>query len=35
VTCTVPPRPAMESDLDPEAEKAVQVITDEILARWK
>ena len=35
VTCAIPPRPAAEAEFDPEAEKAVQVITDEILARWK
>jgi len=35
VTCAVPPRQTPESDLDPEAEAAVQAITDQIMARLK
>jgi L-fuculose-phosphate aldolase len=35
VTCAVPPRAAPEADLDPEAEAAVQAITDQIMARLK
>lgn len=35
VTCAVPPRQAPEADLDPEAEAAVQAITDQIMARLK
>jgi len=36
VTCAVPPKPSAGSGFDPEAEKAVQAITDQILAqmRW-
>lgn len=35
VTCAVPPREVSQADLDPEAEAAVQAITDQILARLK
>lgn len=35
VTCAVPPRQGPEADLDPEAEAAVQAITDQIMARLK
>jgi hypothetical protein len=35
VTCAVPPKPAAPAGLDAEAERAVQAITDQILARLK
>ncbi len=35
VTCAVPPRQTPEAGLDPEAEAAVQAITDQIMARLK
>ncbi len=35
VTCAVPPKPAASAGLDAEAERAVQAITDQILARLK
>ena len=35
VTCAVPAREQVEAGLDPEAEKAVQAITDQILAQMK
>ncbi|MCX8089789.1 MAG: class II aldolase/adducin family protein [Verrucomicrobiae bacterium] len=35
VTCAVPPRQTPETELDPEAEAAVQAITDQIMARLK
>ena len=35
VQCAVPPRPGAEAGYDPEAEAAVQAITDQILAQMK